>query len=86
MNRAFSPFVKSLFVAMLAVSSVASASEAHAPAAKVDPAKGATLYAEGDNARGIAACVFPKPEIAHARSRRQDHVCETLDFPPHRGE
>jgi cytochrome c553 len=57
MNRAFSPFVKSLFVAMLAVSGVASASEAHAPAAKVDPAKGATLYAEGDNARGIPACV-----------------------------
>ena len=58
MNRAFSPFVKSLFVAMLAVSGVASANEAHAPAAaKVDPAKGATLFAEGDNARGIAACV-----------------------------
>lgn len=56
MNRAFSPFVKSLFVTMLAVSGVASAS-APAPAAKVDPAKGATLYAEGDNARGIAACV-----------------------------
>ncbi|MYN02827.1 c-type cytochrome [Pseudoduganella sp. DS3] len=56
MNRAFSPFVKSLFVAMLAVSGAASAS-APAPAAKADPAKGATLYAEGDNARGIAACV-----------------------------
>lgn len=58
MNRAFSPFVKSLFVALLAVSGVASANEAHAPAAaKADPAKGATLYAEGDNARGIPACV-----------------------------
>ena len=41
---------------MLAVSGVASAS-APSPAAKADPAKGATLYAEGDNARGIAACV-----------------------------
>lgn len=41
---------------MLVVSGAASASTP-APAAKVDPAKGATLYAEGDNARGIAACV-----------------------------
>jgi cytochrome c553 len=58
MNRAFSPFVKSLFVALLAVSGVASASEAHAPAAaKVDPAKGATLYGDGDSARGLPACV-----------------------------
>jgi cytochrome c553 len=63
MNRAFSPFVKSLFVALLAVSAAASASEekkpAHAEAAvvKVDAAKGATLYAEGDAARGLPACV-----------------------------
>ena len=57
MNRAFSPFVKSLFVALLAVSGVASAAEAHAPAAKVDPAKGATLYGDGDSARGLPACV-----------------------------
>jgi cytochrome c553 len=57
MNRAFSPFVKSLFVALLAVSGVASAAE-HAPAAaKVDPAKGATLYGDGDSARGLPACV-----------------------------
>ena len=63
MNRAFSPFVKSLFAALLAVSAAASASEekkpAHAEAAvvKVDAAKGATLYAEGDAARGLPACV-----------------------------
>lgn len=58
MNRAFSPFVKSLFVALLAVSATASASEEKkAVAAKVDPAKGATLFAEGDGARGLPACV-----------------------------
>ena len=62
MNRAFSPFVKSLFVALLAVSSAASAVDAkpaHAEAAvaKADPAKGATLYADGDAARGLPACV-----------------------------
>lgn len=57
MNRAFSPFVKSLLLAVLAVSGVASAAEHAAPAAKVDPAKGATLYADGDNARGLPACV-----------------------------
>lgn len=63
MNRAFSPFVKSLFVALLAVSAGASATEekkpAHAEAAvvKADAAKGATLYGEGDAARGLPACV-----------------------------
>lgn len=63
MNRAFSPFVKSLFVALLAVSAAASANDekkpAHAEAAvvKVDAAKGATLYGEGDAARGLPACV-----------------------------
>ncbi|WP_317203214.1 c-type cytochrome [Janthinobacterium sp.] len=63
MNRAFSPFVKSLFVALLAVSAAASANEekkpAHAEAAvvKADAAKGATLYADGDAARGLPACV-----------------------------
>ncbi|SFM71685.1 c-type cytochrome [Rugamonas rubra] len=58
MNRAFSPFVKSLFVTLLAVSAAASASEAaHGAAAKVDPAKGAALYADGDAARGLPACV-----------------------------
>jgi len=63
MNRAFSPFVKSLFVTLLAVSATVSAAEekkpAHAEAAavKVDPAKGGSLFADGDNARGLPACV-----------------------------
>ncbi|SNT04885.1 Cytochrome c553 [Noviherbaspirillum humi] len=56
MNRAFIPFVKSMFVAMLAVSSIAHAAEEKA-APKVDAAKGETLYANGDNARNIPACV-----------------------------
>lgn len=55
MNRAFSPFVKSLFAALMAVSAAASASEA--VAVKADAAKGATLFAEGDAARGLPACV-----------------------------
>ncbi|UGQ46767.1 cytochrome c4 [Massilia endophytica] len=47
-----------MFVAMMAVSGLAVAADAaHAPAAKVDAAKGATLYADGDNARGLPACV-----------------------------
>jgi cytochrome c553 len=63
MNRAFSPFVKSLLVAVLAVAGTASANEekkpAHAEAAapKVDAAKGGTLFETGDNARGLPACV-----------------------------
>ena len=59
MNRAFSSLVKSLLVATLAVSGFASAAEhAAAPAAaKADPAKGATLYENGDAARGLPACV-----------------------------
>jgi cytochrome c553 len=63
MNRAFSPFVKSLFVTLLAVSATVSAAEekkpAHAEAAavKIDPAKGGSLFADGDNARGLPACV-----------------------------
>ncbi|HEY8606927.1 MAG TPA: c-type cytochrome [Noviherbaspirillum sp.] len=56
MNRVFSPFVKSLFVALLAVSSVATAAEEKkAPAA--DPAKGEALYTSGDASRNIMACV-----------------------------
>jgi cbb3-type cytochrome c oxidase subunit III len=43
MNRAFLPFVKSLFVAMLAVSAVASAAEEQ-KAAKADPAKGEAIF------------------------------------------
>ncbi len=60
MNRAF---VKSLLLAMLAVSGIAMANEtkpahgAEAPAAKADAAKGATLYADGDAARSLPACV-----------------------------
>lgn len=63
MNRAFSPFVKSLFVALLAVSALASANDekkpahAEAPVVKADAAKGATLFGEGDAARGLPACV-----------------------------
>lgn len=44
MNRAFLPFVKSLFVALLAVSSIASASE-EKKAVKADPAKGEAIFA-----------------------------------------
>jgi cytochrome c553 len=60
MNRAF---VKSLLLALLAVSGIAIANEtkpahgAAAPAAKVDAAKGASLYADGDAARNLPACV-----------------------------
>src|SRR5471032_33931 len=63
MNRAFSPFVKSMLLALLAVSATATAVEetkpAHTPAAavKVDAAKGSTLYSDGDAARGLPACV-----------------------------
>lgn len=63
MNRAFSPFVKSLLVALLAVSATAASAEekkaAHAvaPVVKADPAKGATLFTDGDPARGLPACV-----------------------------
>lgn len=60
MNRAFFPaagaaFVKSLLLATLAVSGLASAA-APAAAAKADAAKGATLYDSGDAARGLPAC------------------------------
>jgi cytochrome c553 len=55
MNRAF---LKSLLVATLAVSGFATASDTKPAApAKADPAKGATLYDSGDNARGLPACV-----------------------------
>ena len=60
MNRAFFPaagaaFVKSLLLATLAVSGLASAAAPAAPA-KADAAKGATLYDAGDAARGLPAC------------------------------
>jgi cytochrome c553 len=56
MNRAF---LKSLFVASLALSSAAFANDAHqmAAPAKADAAKGATLYTDGDAARSLPACV-----------------------------
>ena len=56
MNLAFSTLLKSVLVATLAVSGIASAAQP-AAAAKADPAKGATLYDSGDAARGIPACV-----------------------------
>lgn len=47
-----------MFIAMMVLAGTAYAAEAPAAAAtKVDPAKGATLYADGDNARGLPACV-----------------------------
>jgi cytochrome c553 len=56
MNRVFLPFVKSLFVTVLAVSSIAHAAE-EKQAPKADPAKGEAIYTNGDGARNIAACV-----------------------------
>lgn len=59
MNRAFPPILKSLFVALLAVSSIAIASEEKKSEAvrKADPAKGETLYTNGDAARNTPACI-----------------------------
>jgi cytochrome c553 len=56
MNRAFLPFVKSLFVALLAVSSIAIAAE-EKKVAKADPAKGEAIYTNGDASRNLVACV-----------------------------
>lgn len=56
MNRALLPYVKSFFIAMLAVSSIANAAEEN-KAPKADPAKGEALYSSGDSARNIPACV-----------------------------
>jgi cytochrome c553 len=56
MNRAFLPFAKSLFIALLAVSSFAGAAE-ETKAVKADPAKGETIYTNGDASRNIPACV-----------------------------
>lgn len=58
MNRAFSSLVKSLLVATLAVSGIASAANQTVPVPpKADTAKGGTLYDSGDSARGLPACV-----------------------------
>ncbi len=56
MNRALSSFVKFVSIALLASSSIAFAAEGKV-AATADPAKGSELYANGDAARGIMACV-----------------------------
>jgi cytochrome c553 len=56
MNRAFLPFVKSLFVMSLAVSSIAYAAEGP-KAPKADATKGEALYTNGDASRNITACV-----------------------------
>ncbi|WP_426075778.1 c-type cytochrome [Janthinobacterium sp. PSPC3-1] len=57
MNRAFSPLFKSMLLALLAISATVSAAEAPKPAVKADANKGATLYTDGDAARGLPACV-----------------------------
>lgn len=56
MNRVCLPIVKSLFVALLAVTSFANAAEEKA-AVKADPAKGEALFNTGDTARNITACI-----------------------------
>lgn len=55
MNRAFSTIIKSISIALVAVSTSTYANE-HAAPAKADPAKGEALYTNGDTARGIVAC------------------------------
>jgi cytochrome c553 len=57
MNRAFSPFLKSLLAALIVFSSTAYAADAPmAAVAKIDPAKGEALYTNGDAGRNIPAC------------------------------
>ena len=55
MNRALPIFAKFVCVALMSFS-VAWANEEKAPVA-ADPAKGSTLYSNGDPSRGILACV-----------------------------
>ncbi len=50
-------FLKSILVAMLALSAAAQANEEKTVPAKADLAKGEALYANGDPARNIIACV-----------------------------
>ncbi len=52
MKLAFSPFVKSLFIALIAASSMSVAAQQ-----KADPARGDTLYNKGDASRGVTACM-----------------------------
>jgi cytochrome c553 len=59
MNRAFSTVVRSVAAtvfAALAMSSLAHAAE-EKKAVAADPAKGETIFTNGDNARGLPACV-----------------------------
>lgn len=58
-KSALTPLLKSLFVVALAVTASSGYADSPAPAApaKVDAAKGGALYAEGDAARGLPACV-----------------------------
>ncbi|MBS0308441.1 MAG: cytochrome c4 [Proteobacteria bacterium] len=58
MNRVFSPILKSVCLAALALSSLTYAAEGeHAAAKKVDPAKGEAIYSAGIPANNVAACV-----------------------------
>ncbi|KQQ47634.1 cytochrome C [Duganella sp. Leaf126] len=63
MKRAFVPLLNSLLITAFALTSSIGHAQDQAPAAgsstaaKIDPAKGGTLYAEGDAARGLPACV-----------------------------
>lgn len=56
MNRVCLPIVKSLFVALLAITSLAHASE-EKKVVKADPAKGEALYNTGDASRNVTACI-----------------------------
>lgn len=56
MNRICLPIVKSLCIALLAIVSVAHASE-EKKVVKADAAKGEALYNTGDAARNITACI-----------------------------
>ena len=75
MNSVFSPLVKSLLVGLLAVvaSATSTAAEsAHAPAApKIDPAKGGTLYTDGDAARVTV-------ELGQHDTRQRQRIIEGL--------
>ena len=50
-------FIKAMFVAIFACSSLASAAEAPVAVLKADPVKGEALYTNGDAARNIVACI-----------------------------
>jgi len=65
MNHALFPVVKSLFAALLAVSCLAQATEEKKPI-QADVAKGEALYANGDTARNIPACVACHGAAGHS--------------------